>query len=98
PADVAPQEPAAAAARSGRGRGGLASYAGRRWLESLGMVFFVLVCNFFLFRLLPGDPIALYTRGRNMDRDQLRELRRHLNHQIGTTVIDYLPNPFTPAS
>ena len=34
-------------------------------------MFFVLVFNFFLFRLLPGDPIALYTRGRNMDREQL---------------------------
>jgi peptide/nickel transport system permease protein len=94
PADVAPQEPPAAA-RSGRGRGGLASYAGRRLLSGVGTMFFVLVFNFFLFRLLPGDPIALYTRGRNMDRDQLRELRRNLNQPIGTQFIDYLRNPFS---
>ena len=94
PADVAPQEPSAAA-RSGRGRGGLAAYAGRRLLSGVGTMFFVLVFNFFLFRLLPGDPIALYTRGRNMDRDQLRELRRNLNQPIGTQFIDYLRNPFS---
>jgi peptide/nickel transport system permease protein len=58
-------------------------------------MFFVLVFNFFLFRLLPGDPIALYTRGRNMDREQLRELRRNLNQPIGTQFIDYLRNPFS---
>ena len=95
PADVAPQEPSAAVARSGRGRGGLAAYAGRRLLSGVGTMFFVLVFNFFLFRLLPGDPIALYTRGRNMDRDQLRELRRNLNRPIGTQFIDYLRNPFS---
>ena len=94
PADVAPQEPSATA-RSGRGRGGLAAYAGRRLLSGVGTMFFVLVFNFFLFRLLPGDPIALYTRGRNMDRDQLRELRRNLNRPIGTQFIDYLRNPFS---
>ena len=94
PADVAPQEPSAAA-RSGRGRGGLGAYAGRRLLTGVGTMFFVLVFNFFLFRLLPGDPIALYTRGRNMDREQLRELRRNLNQPIGTQFIDYLRNPFS---
>jgi peptide/nickel transport system permease protein len=94
PADVAPKEPSAAS-RSGRGRGGLGAYAGRRLATGVGTMFFVLVFNFFLFRMLPGDPIALYTRGRNMDRDQLRELRRHLNQPIGTQFIDYLRNPFS---
>jgi peptide/nickel transport system permease protein len=94
PADVAPQEPSAAA-RSGRGRGGLGAYAVRRLANGVGTMFFVLVFNFFLFRLLPGDPIALYTRGRNMDREQLRELRRHLNQPIGTQFVTYLRNPFS---
>ncbi|MDQ1599944.1 MAG: peptide/nickel transport system permease protein [Actinomycetota bacterium] len=94
PADVAPQEPSAATG-SARGRGGLGAYAGRRLLTGVGTMFFVLVFNFFLFRLLPGDPIALYTRGRNMDREQLRELRRNLNQPIGTQFIDYLRNPFS---
>jgi peptide/nickel transport system permease protein len=94
PADVAPQEPSAGS-RSGRGRGGLGAYAVRRLAAGVGTMFFVLVFNFFLFRLLPGDPIALYTRGRNMDREQLRELRRNLNQPIGTQFIDYLRNPFS---
>jgi peptide/nickel transport system permease protein len=94
PADVAPQEPSAAAG-SARGRGGLGAYAVRRLATGVGTMLFVLVFNFFLFRLLPGDPIALYTRGRNMDREQLRELRRHLNQPIGTQFIDYLRNPFS---
>jgi peptide/nickel transport system permease protein len=94
PADVAPREPSAAV-RSGRGRGGLGAYAVRRLATGVGTMFFVLVFNFFLFRLLPGDPIALYTRGRNMDREQLRELRRHLNQPIGTQFVNYLRNPFS---
>jgi peptide/nickel transport system permease protein len=64
-------------------------------LTGAGTMFFVLVFNFFLFRLLPGDPIALYTRGRNMDREQLRELRRNLNAPIGQQFVDYLKNPFS---
>ena len=79
PADVAPASGSAHAGRSGHGTGGLAGYAARRLLTGAGTMVFVLVFNFFLFRLLPGDPIALYTRGRNMDRDQLRELRSQLN-------------------
>jgi peptide/nickel transport system permease protein len=58
-------------------------------------LFFVLVFNFFLFRLLPGDPISLYTRGRNMDREQLRELRRQLDQPMGQQFVDYLKNPFS---
>lgn len=83
--------------RRGRGGagGGLAGYAARRLLTGLGTLGFVLVFNFFLFRLLPGDPISLYTRGRNMDREQLRELRRALNRPIGEQFLSYLSNPFS---
>jgi peptide/nickel transport system permease protein len=62
---------------------------------ALGSLLFVLVFNFFLFRLLPGDPISLYTRGRNMDREQLRELRRQLDQPMGQQFVDYLKNPFS---
>ena len=67
----------------------------RRVLTGAGTMLFVLIFNFFLFRLLPGDPIALYTRGRNMDREQLRELRRNLNEPIGHQFVEYLKNPFS---
>ena len=60
-----------------------------------GTMAFVLVFNFFLFRMLPGDPISLYTRGRNVDREQVRELRRQLNEPIGQQFLDYVRNPFS---
>ena len=82
--------------RSGRGRrSGLWGYSARRSLSALATIGFVLVFNFFLFRLLPGDPISLYTRGRNMDQEQLRELRRSLNQPLGQQFLDYLKNPFS---
>ena len=70
-------------------------YVVRRVLTGLGTMAFVLVFNFFLFRLLPGDPISLYTRGRNMDREQLRDLRRELNRPVGEQFLGYLANPFS---
>jgi peptide/nickel transport system permease protein len=94
-ADVAPPEGAPGAGRRGAGRGGLLHYAVRRVLTGLGTMAFVLVFNFFLFRMLPGDPISLYTRGRNVDREQLRELRRALDQPIGTQFLDYVRNPFS---
>jgi peptide/nickel transport system permease protein len=78
-----------------RRAGGLAGYAVRRVFTGVGTLAFVVVFNFFLFRMLPGDPIALYTRGRNMDPEQLRALRRQLNKPIGEQFVNYLKNPFS---
>ena len=78
-----------------RQRGGLAGYAVRRLFTGIGTMIFVVVFNFFLFRMLPGDPISLYTRGRNMDQDQLRELRRTLNKPISQQFFEYMKNPFS---
>ena len=57
---------------------------------------FVVVFNFFLFRLLPGDPIGLYTRGRNMDPEQIAALREELNRPIWEQFFEYIRNPFDP--
>ena len=82
--------------RTSRPRGsGLGGYAARRVLSGVATMVFVLVFNFFLFRLLPGDPISLYTRGRNMDQEQVRELRRSLNKPMLEQFLDYLTNPFS---
>lgn len=78
-----------------RPSGGLGTYAARRVLTGMGTMVFVLVFNFFLFRLLPGDPISLYTKGRNMDPEQLRALRRQLDQPMATQFVDYLTNPFS---
>ena len=70
-------------------------YAVSRTLSALGTFLFVILFNFFLFRVMPGDPIALYTRGRNMDPDQIRALREKLDKTLGQQLIEYLQNPFS---
>ena len=78
-AATAPSPRPSADADRGSARGGPAAwrvYAVRRLLTGVGTLVFVLVFNFFLFRLLPGDPVALYTRGRNIDQDQLARAAR----------------------
>src|SRR5690242_13697615 len=45
-------------------RRGYASYLGLKVVGSLGSLLFMLVVNFFLFRVLPGDPARTLGRGR----------------------------------
>lgn len=72
-----------------------ASYALRQVGTSLGTLAFVIVFNFFLFRVLPGDPIALYTRGRAIDAEQLRELRAQLYQPLWQQFLNYIANPIS---
>ena len=65
-----------------------------RVLRAVITLAFVVVFNFFLFRMLPGDPIGLYTRGRNQDAEQLLELRRALNKPLLEQFLTYIRNPF----
>lgn len=74
-----------------------------RWVAgkvgtSLLTLLFVLVFNFFLFRMLPGDAVRSYTRGRQVDAEQLAALRRslHLDDSLWTQFVAYLANPLTP--
>lgn len=74
-----------------------------RWVggkvgTSLLTLLFVLVFNFFLFRMLPGDAVRSYTRGRQVDPEQLAALRRslHLDDSLWTQFVSYLANPLTP--
>ncbi len=78
-----------------RASGGLLRYTARRSLTALGTMVFVLVVNFVLFRLLPGDPTNLYLRGRNVSAEQLIKLREQLNKPIGEQFITYIRNPFS---
>ncbi|GHJ49514.1 ABC transporter permease [Catellatospora sp. TT07R-123] len=56
-----------------------AGYVLRKLLSALAMLLFVTVVNFFLFRVLPGDPAKAFApRGRNADPEALRELRDRL--------------------
>ena len=91
--DVAPTPPA-----PGRGRvlGPGARFAVSRVLSSLGTLVFVILFNFFLFRLLPGDPIALYTRGRDVDPEIRRQMQAKFHAPIAEQFVQYIKNPFVP--
>ena len=80
--------------KGSRGLSPGALFALRKTGAALGTLLFVLVVNFFLFRLLPGDPIGMYTRGRNVPPEQLAELRAELNRPALEQFLTYLQNPF----
>ena len=85
----------AAAPRSGGALSPSTRYVINRVLAAISTLVFVVLFNFFLFRIMPGDPIGLYTRGRNMDADQIRALRQALDKPLGEQLIAYLRNPFS---
>lgn len=62
----------------GAGRGAIAATVGRS--VGGGLISFVLVVlvGFFLFRLLPGDPVQTMTRGREVSAEQIAQLRLEL--------------------
>jgi peptide/nickel transport system permease protein len=72
-----------------------ARYALRSIASGLGTLLFVIVFNFFLFRMLPGDPIGLYTRGRNVPPEQIEKLRAELDRPITEQFLTYVSNPFS---
>jgi peptide/nickel transport system permease protein len=61
----------------------------------VGTLLFVVIFNFFLFRMLPGDPIGLYTRGRNVPPEQIEKLRAELDRPLLEQFLGYLSNPFS---
>ncbi len=70
-------------------------YALRSVVSGVGTLLFVVVFNFFLFRMLPGDPIGLYTRGRNVPPEQIEKLRAELDQPLLTQFLGYVTNPFS---
>ncbi len=61
------------------------AFALRETAAALGTLAFVLVFNFFLFRMLPGDPIGMYTRGRNVPPEQLASCGRELDRRSASS-------------
>ena len=53
-----------------------ARFAVGKILGALGTLAFVVVFNFFLFRVVEGDPVATLFRGRNLTAEQREELTR----------------------
>src|SRR5262245_52799233 len=94
-------DPAAASAEAGqvnrRRRRGYARYAGGKVLGAIGSLAFVLVVNFFLFRILPGDPARTLGRGRLSTPEQLEEFRRTygLDQPLGQQFVTFVKNTFS---
>jgi peptide/nickel transport system permease protein len=97
--EVAAGGPATPRDRTARLRGlaggGFSRYAARRTTTAAGTAVFVVVANFFLFRMLPGDPVGLYTRGRNVPPEQIQRLREQYDKPIGEQFWTYIRNPFS---
>ncbi|MEV4052909.1 ABC transporter permease [Amycolatopsis sp. NPDC049688] len=73
-------EQAAVLADPGEHRGGTgtARFVLRKLLEAVISVLLVIVLFFFLFRMLPGDPVAAMTRDRVTSPQQIAELREKM--------------------
>ena len=63
-------------------------------LGSLASLVFVLVVNFFLFRVLPGDPARKLTRGRFATEEQLAEFNKTygLDQSLPQQFVTYVKN------
>jgi len=90
------------AAHSGGGevsarRPGYARFVLGRLLGAAGSLFFVLVVNFFLFRVLPGDPARTLGRGRFRTEEQLNAFRETygLDQPLPQQFLTFLQNTFT---
>ncbi|MFT4010902.1 MAG: ABC transporter permease, partial [Nocardioidaceae bacterium] len=69
-------------------------YVGTKLLGALGTLFFVLVVNFFLFRVLPGDPAKTLGKGRFKDQAALDNFRHTygLDQSLPQQFVTYLSN------
>jgi peptide/nickel transport system permease protein len=71
-------------------------YVGRKTLHLAITLVAVLIANFLLFHLMPGDPVTLIARGQHLDQAQITQLRsnygldRPLIEQFGTYVSHLL--------
>lgn len=80
-----------------RGRGTYPRYVGGKVLGSLASLAFMLVVNFFLFRVLPGDPARTLGRGRFTTPEQMAEFNRThgLDEPVLQQFLTYLRNTLT---
>jgi peptide/nickel transport system permease protein len=78
-------------------RSSYGSYVFGRLLGALGSLVFVLVVNFFLFRVLPGDPARTLGRGKFKTEAQLEEFRATygLDQSLPQQFVTFLKNTLT---
>ncbi|MEU5977383.1 ABC transporter permease [Streptomyces sp. NPDC047315] len=93
PAEAAAREPVAAPERRGAGPAVRAylPYLAQKAGGALVSLLAVLVTSFFLFRIVPGDPVKTMTHGTPTSAEQLAELRRQfgLDRPLWQQFTDY---------
>lgn len=67
-------------------------YVGRKVLWAALTLFFVLTVNFFLFRVMPGDPLALLARSQRLTPEALEQQRQlfGLDQPLWQQYVSYL--------
>ncbi|NGN69211.1 ABC transporter permease [Streptomyces sp. A7024] len=95
-ATTAPATAAAKERRPGAARAYLA-YLGGKLAGAAVSLFAVLVTSFFLFRIIPGDPVKSMTQGRAVSEDQLAALREQfgLDLPLWQQFTDYCTKAVT---
>ena len=75
-------------------RGSYGRYVLGKVLGAMGSLLFVLVVNFFLFRVLPGDPARTLGRGRLSTPEQLAEFNATygLDQPLAQQFVTFLRN------
>ncbi|HYO31537.1 MAG TPA: ABC transporter permease [Nocardioidaceae bacterium] len=93
-AAAATADPHASSPPAGSRRGGgLGRFIGYRLLAGAGTVVFVLLFNFFLFRMLPGDPAARYRGVKSISSEDLARIREDLSSPLAEQFVTYLRDP-----
>jgi peptide/nickel transport system permease protein len=69
-------------------------YVVRKGLQAAATLLFVLSFNFFLFRILPGDPVGLLARSERLAPDDVARLRAELglDQPLAGQFVTYLDN------
>ncbi len=82
---------------SGSEGSGNVRYVVGKIVSSVGALLFVTVFNFFLFRVLPGDPAKALTRNHAVSADQIAKIREQfgLDDPIWLQFLKYLRSLFT---
>ena len=94
---LAATEAAVAAAPVTKGRRSYGRYVLVKALGALASLAFMLVVNFFLFRVLPGDPAKTLGRGRFSTPEQVEEFNRThgLDQPLAQQFLTFLKNTAT---
>jgi peptide/nickel transport system permease protein len=76
---------------------GVRRYVARKALQALATLAFVLTFNFFLFRVLPGDPVGLLAKSQRLTEEDVATLQGELglDQPLGGQYVTYVRQTLT---